>query len=239
MFRQPTNNINGNTVDLQGRLVSCEHLGRRIVRTEHDGSVTVLADRWQGKRLNSPNDVVVKSDGSVWFTDPDYGILANYEGDPASSEIGACYVFRIDPASGAVERVADDFVKPNGIAFSPDETHLYVVDSGGTNVKGGPLHIRRFDVKGDGKTLGASRVIAECKVGWYDGIRLDTSGRIWAGAGDGVHIIEPDGTMIGKIRIPEMVANITFGGVKRNRLLICGTTSLYSAYTTVVGAGRS
>lgn len=237
-FRQPSRNANGNTLDLEGRLVTCEHLARRVTRTEHDGSITVLAERFQGERLNSPNDVVVKSDGSVWFTDPDYGILANYEGEPGSSEIGACHVYRVDPASGDVACVADDFVKPNGIAFSPDERYLYVVDSGGTHVAGGPLHIRRLGVKSDGKSLGASRVMAECTAGWYDGIRCDTQGRIWAGAGDGVHVIDPDATPIGKIRIPEIVANVTFGGVKRNRLLICGTTSLYSAFTTVVGSGR-
>jgi gluconolactonase len=238
--RQPSNNTNGNTVDTQGRLVSCEHLGRRIVRTEHDGRVAVLADRWQGKRLNSPNDLVVKSDGSVWFTDPDYGIGGNYEGEKAESEIGGCHVYRIDPASGAVDRVADDFVKPNGIAFSPDERLLYVVDSGGTSVEGGPLHIRRFEVKADGRSLGASSMVgARCPVGWYDGIRCDADGRIWAGAGDGVHVLEPGGALIGKVRIPELTANLTFGGPKRNRLLICGTTSLYAAYTTVVGAGRA
>ncbi len=240
VFRQPSGNTNGNTVDLQGRLVSCEHLARRVTRTEHDGRITVVADRWQGKRLNSPNDVVVKSDGSIWFTDPDYGIGGNYEGEPAESEIGGCHVYRIDPSSGAVEKVADDFVKPNGLAFSPDERHLYVVDSGGASVEAGPLHIRRLDVKADGRSLGASRVIGErCPVGWYDGIRLDRDGRIWAGAGDGVYVLEPGGVLIGKIRIPEMVANVAFGGPKRNRLLICGTTSLYAAFTTVVAAGRA
>jgi gluconolactonase len=240
VFRQPTNNTNGNAVDTQGRLVSCEHLGRRVVRTEHDGSITVLADKWQGKRLNSPNDVTVRSDGSIWFTDPDFGIGGNYEGDPAVSEIGGCHVYRIDPASGAVDRVADDFVEPNGIAFSPDERFLYVVDSGGLVREGGPHHIRRLEVKADGRSLGGSQVVGPpCAIGWYDGLRTDTTGRIWVGAGDGVHCIEPSGTLIGKIRIPEMVANLTFGGPKRNRLLICGTTSLYAAYTTVVGAGRS
>lgn len=157
VLREPANNTNGNTVDRQGRLVSCEHLARRVVRTEHDGSITVLASHWQGRRLNSPNDVVVHSDGGVWFTDPSYGILSDYEGLRADSEIGACHVYRIDPASGAVERVADDFVKPNGLAFSPDESLLYIADTGASHDPNGPRHIRRFFVNPDNKSLRGGR----------------------------------------------------------------------------------
>jgi gluconolactonase len=235
VFRQPSNNSNGNTVDRHGRLVSCEHLARRVTRTEHDGSITVLADRFEGKRFNSPNDVAVKSDGSIWFTDPSYGILADYEGGKAESEIGACHVYRIDGASGAITRVADDFVKPNGIAFAPDEAYLYIADTGVSHLKGGPKHIRRLTVNADGKTLGASTVFADCTAGLFDGFRFDSHGRLWTSAGDGVHCYDPDGTLLGKIRIPELVANVAFGGPVLNRLFICGTTSLYSVYLAVNG----
>jgi gluconolactonase len=227
VFRSPSNNSNGNTVDREGRLLTCEHLARRVTRTEHDGSITVLADRFEGKRLNSPNDVVVKRDGTIWFTDPDYGIMTDYEGDAAESEIGACHVYRID-TDGRISQVTDDFDKPNGLAFSVDEKHLYIVDSGK------PKHMRRFAVGEDGKLTGGE-VFATATVGIFDGFRLDTKGRIWTSAGDGVHCFDPDGTLIGKITIPELVSNVTFGGAKRNRLFICGTTSIYSAYTTARG----
>jgi gluconolactonase len=236
VFRQPSHNSNGNTVDNQGRLVTCEHQLRRVTRTEHDGAVTVVADRWNGKRFNSPNDVVVKSDGSVWFTDPDYGILSDYEGDQAQSEIGARQVYRVDPRSGEVTVVADDFDKPNGLAFSPDETYLYIADTGRSHSRQGRRHIRRFDVKTNGKSLGKSQVFAECTAGHFDGFRLDREGRLWTSAGDGVHCYTPEGDLIGKIRIPELVGNVTFGGPKLNRLFICGTTSLYSVYLTTRGA---
>lgn len=234
VFRQPANNSNGNTTDRHGRLVTCEHLGRRVTRTEHDGSITVLADSYKGKRLNSPNDVVVKSDGSVWFTDPSYGILADYEGGKAASEIGACHVYRID-TSGEVTLAADDFEKPNGLAFSPDESILYIADTGISHKENGPKHIRALKVKPDGKSLGASSVFADCTAGLFDGFRVDTDGRIWTSAGDGVHCYLPNGDLIGKIRIPELVANVCFGGAKRNRLFICGCTSLYSVYLAVNG----
>ncbi len=233
VFRQPSNYSNGNTVDRQGRLVSCEH-GRRVTRTEHDGSITVLADRWQGKRLNSPNDVVVKSDGSVWFTDPTYGIDSNYEGHQAESEIGKNQVYRIDP-SGELSVVADDFIQPNGIAFSPDERRLYIVDTGASHVKDGPRHMRVFDVGEDGR-LSGGEVFADCAAGAFDGLRLDEEGRIWVGAGDGVHCLTPEGELIGKVKVPEPCANVCFGGAKRNRLFICGTTSLYSVLLPVTGA---
>jgi gluconolactonase len=235
VFRQPSNNSNGNTTDREGRLVSCEHLARRVTRTEHDGSITVLADRFNGKRFNSPNDAVVKSDGSIWFTDPSYGILADYEGGKAESEIGACHVYRIDPASGSIAVVADDFFKPNGLAFSRDEKNLYIADTGVSHDPKGPKHIRRFAVNADGKTLGKSMVFADCTAGLFDGFRVDLDERVWTSAADGVHCYLPDGALIGKIRIPELVANVCFGGKDRNRLFICGTTSLYSAYLAING----
>jgi gluconolactonase len=235
VFRQPCGNTNGNTVDREGRLVSCEHSGRRVSRTEHDGSVTTLADRWQGKRLNSPNDVVVHSDGSIWFTDPSYGIDTDYEGDKAESEIGACNVYRIDPASGAVEAVITDMVRPNGLAFSLDEKQLYVVDTGRTHGADNPAHMRVFDVDANGKVSGG-RVFADCTVGLFDGFRLDDAGRIWTSAADGIHCYDADGTLIGKVLVPEVTANCVFGGAKRNVLYICGTTSLYAVRLMVNGA---
>jgi gluconolactonase len=234
VFRHSSGYSNGNTVDRQGRLVTCEHGNRRVTRTEHDGSITVLASHYQGKRFNSPNDVVVKSDGSIWFTDPAYGIDSDYEGHKAESEIGDCHVYRVDPATGDVRIVADDFVRPNGIAFSPDERRLYVADTGATHVKDGPRHIRVFDVDDKGSLSGGD-VFATCTQGLFDGFRLDEDGRIWTSAGDGVHCYESDGTLIGKILVPEAVANVVFGGPKRNRLYICATTSLYAVMLPVNG----
>ncbi|WP_171097215.1 SMP-30/gluconolactonase/LRE family protein [Ruegeria sp. HKCCD7255] len=233
VFRQPSNNSNGQTVDRQGRLVTCEHLTRRVTRTEHDGSITVIADRFEGRRLNSPNDVVVKSDGSVWFTDPSYGILMDYEGDRAEPEQDGCHVYRVSP-EGDIARVADDYLKPNGLAFSPDESSLYIADTGVTHEEGGPRHIRRHSVTADG-TLSGGEVFAECTEGLFDGFRVDTDGRIWSSAADGVHCLSPDGQLIGKVKIPEMVGNVCFGGAKLNRLFIGGTTSLYSVYLNVNG----
>jgi len=230
IFRAPSNNSNGNSVDATGRLISCEHLSRRVTRTNYNGSISILADRYDGKRFNSPNDLVAKRDGSIWFTDPSYGIKSDYEGDRADSEL-PCQVYRIDPA-GRITVVADDFVMPNGLAFSPDEKRLYIADSG---IIDGPTHIRKFAVSDDGDTLIGGDIFAECTAGVFDGFRCDTEGRIWTSAADGVHCYNPQGELIGKLRIPELVANVTFGGAKRNRLFICGTTSLYSVYLTVNG----
>ena len=237
VFRQPSNNSNGNTRDRQGRLVSCEHGARRVTRTEPDGTITVLADTYRGKRLNSPNDVVVKSDDTVWFTDPPYGILTDYEGHRAEPEYGGCHVFRFDPASGSLDVVADDFDKPNGIAFSPDESKLYVVDTGGSHKKDGHHHIRVFDVV-DGKRLANGRLFTDVGPGLADGLRLDTDGNIWTSAADGVQCYSPGSELLGKIRIPEVVSNLTFGGPKRNRLFITATTSLYAVYVAKNGVQR-
>jgi len=230
VFRQPAGYANGHTVDGQGRLVSCEHGARRVTRTEHDGSVTVLADRYGGKRLNSPNDVVVHSDGSVWFTDPSYGIDSDYEGHKADSEIGACYVYRVGPSGGEPQVVADDFPGPNGLAFSADERQLYVVDSR-------EKHIRRFDVADAAAgRLSGGELFATSTAGSFDGIRLDDAGRVWAAAHDGLHCFDPDGTLLGKLFFPEIVANFTFGGPQRNVLFVCATSSLYSIRINACGA---
>ena len=238
VFRQPSMNANGHTVDREGRLVSCEHRGRCVSRTEHDGRRVVLSDRFDGKRLNSPNDLVVKSDGSIWFTDPSYGIDSDYEGDASPSEIGACNVYRIDASTGRVAVVASDFVQPNGLAFSPDESWLYIVDTGMTHRVDGPHHVRRFKVSSDGASISGGEVFATCPVGLYDGFRVDVHGNLWLSAGDGVHCHASDGALLGKILIPETVANVCFGGPKLNRLFICATTSLYSVYLNTRAAPR-
>jgi len=236
VFRQPAMYTNGHTVDQWGRLVSCEHQGRCVSRTEHDGSRTVLVSHFEGKRLNSPNDVIVKSDDSIWFTDPSYGIDSDYEGDAASGEIGAQRVYRLD-ANGTLTVVAADFEQPNGLAFSPDESLLYIVDTGATHREGGPQHVRRLVVTENG-VLAAGDVFATCSVGLYDGIRVDVQGNLWLSAGDGVHCHASDGTLLGKILIPETVANLCFGGAKLNRLFICGTTSMYSVFVNTCAARR-
>jgi gluconolactonase len=235
VFRDRSNNANGNSVDNQGRLVTCEHLTRRVTRTEVDGSITVLADRWQGKRLNSPNDVVVRSDDSIWFTDPSYGIITDYEGDYGEQEIPGSYVYRIDPNTGTVERMIDDMVQPNGLAFSADESLLYVSDTGVTHRIDGPRDIRRYRVAPGGKKVVDGELFAPSTAGFFDGFRVDRRDRIWTSAGDGVHCYNPEGTLIGKVLIPETVGNVTFGSTKRNRLFICATSSLYSVYLATNG----
>ena len=228
---------NGRTLDRAGRVVSCEHGGRRVSRIEHDGSISDLAASFEGKQLNSPNDVVVKSDGSIWFTDPTYGIDSDYEGHAAKSEIGASYVYRIDPETGDVAAVATDFSKPNGLAFNHDETRLYISDTGLSHDADGPHHIRVLDVATEGKSLlPRGSVFATCDAGVFDGFRFDRSGNIWTSAGDGVHCYAPDGCLLGKILIPEAVANVEFGGPNRNRLYICASQSLYAAFLRTNGA---
>ncbi|GAA2272491.1 SMP-30/gluconolactonase/LRE family protein [Streptomyces atrovirens] len=232
VFRTPAGHSNGNTVDRQGRLVTCEQGNRRVTRTEPDGTVTVLADRYDGKRLNSPNDSVVRSDGTIWFSDPDFGITSDYEGHRAESEIGVCNLYRIDPLSGDVHLAAEGFEGPNGVVLSPDESRLYVSDSRAAR-------IHAYGIREDG-TLSDGEVFAEGTDGvHFDNIRFDDEGRLWAAAlDDGVHCYDPDGTLIGKLRVPEPVSNIAFGGPKNNRLFITATTSLYSLVMSVTGAPR-
>ncbi len=237
VFRADSNNSNGNTRDRQGRLVTCEHLTRRVTRTEPDGSITVIADRYKGKRLNSPNDVVVTSDHSIWFTDPSYGILTEFEGSRAEQEQGGCYVYRVDPATGEIAVVVDDFVKPNGLAFSPDEKILYVADSAGSHDPEAPCHIRAFDVV-DGKRLVNGRVFCKIKTGVPDGFRMDVNGNLWTSTHAGVECYAPDGALLGRINVPEIVANVCFGGTRRNRLFITATTSLYAVYVNTTGVQR-
>src|SRR5690348_6826595 len=243
VYRQPSMNSNGNTIDREGRLITCEHSGRRVTRTELDGSITIIADKYNGKRLNSPNDAIVTSDGSIWFTDPVYGIGGYYEGVKADPEQEKHNVYRVDPKSGDIKVVVDDFVEPNGIALSPDEKKLYVIDTGFTDGPDNPAHIRVFDLDvGSGK-VSNGKVFADMpKPSITDGMRCDTAGRVWCSVGwgdpkeDGVRCYTPGGELLGKIHIPETVANLCFGGQQRNRLYICGSTSLYAVYTGVQGA---
>ncbi|WP_417417738.1 SMP-30/gluconolactonase/LRE family protein [Hoeflea sp.] len=229
VFEQPCCHQNGHTTDLQGRLVSCEHGGRAVSRIEHDGSLTVIAESFDGKKLNSPNDVVVKSDGSIWFSDPTYGIDSDYEGHAAPSEIGASQVYRIAP-DGTVSVVVSDLVQPNGLAFSPDEAFLYVADTGRTHVPECTPKIRRYPVAADGAGVGPGADFAVSDCGLFDGFRVDVSGNVWSSAGDGVHCFSPEGELLGKILVPEVVSNVCFFGPNRNRLAICATSSVYSIY---------
>jgi gluconolactonase len=237
LFRGASGHANGNTRDRQGRLITCEQGAGRVTRTEYDGSVTVLADSYEGRRFNSPNDVVVKTDGTIWFTDPSYGRETSFVGVPREREIDSDSVYRLDPANGRLTMVASDFAKPNGLAFSPDESKLYVADSGFLPDPEGPRHLRVFDVHEDGRLSGGD-ILREIAPGIPDGLRVDDGGRIWVGAGDGVHCLDPDGSLIGKIRVPEAAANVAFGGPKRNRLYITATTSLYAVFTNVTGIQR-
>jgi gluconolactonase len=233
-FRVPSAGGNGNTTDREGRLVTCEQYSRRITRTERDGTITVLVDNFEGKRFNAPNDIVVKSDGTVWFTDPDYGRSPLYEG---ARELAGCHVYRFDPASGTIRQMTNDMVMPNGLAFSPDEKLLYVVDTGSTHQKGGPNHVRRFAVAADG-TLSGGEVFATNVAEKFDGLRVDTLGNLWMGAEDGLHVYNAAGVMIGKLILPERVSNLTFGGAERDTLLMTGTTSLYACKVKAKPAGN-
>ena len=235
VFRKPSNNANGNTRDRQGRIVTCEHLTRRVTRTEHDGRITVLADTYQGKRFNSPNDVVVKSDGSVWFTDPVFGIGGYYEGEKDAPQL-PFNVYRIDP-QGSLTVAAKGINQPNGLAFSPDETLLYVVES-----RAVPRKILAYDVIG-GRKLANRRVAIDAGPGTPDGFRCDIDGNLWCGWGmgqaglDGVHVFNPAGKLIGRIDLPERCANLCFGGVHRNRLFMAASTSVYSLFVNTQGVG--
>lgn len=245
-FRKPVGNSNGNTFDPQGRQISCEHGNRRVVRYEYNGTVTVLADQFEGKRFNAPNDVVVSPDGAIWFTDPGYGSLMHYEGNKGPLEIKEA-IYRIDSQTGQVAKVADDIYKPNGLCFSPDYKRLYVADTGSSHYPDAAKEIKVWDVTKDGTSLANGRTFAsmsfETRAGMADGIRADKDGNIWASAGwvgdgyDGVHCFAPDGSRIGVILLPEICSNVTFGGRKRNILFMTASTSVYAVYTEAIGAG--
>ena len=232
VFEAPARNQNGHTVDLKGRLIACEHRGRCVSRIDHDGSRKVLVDSVRGKRLNSPNDVVVKSDGSVWFTDPTYGIDSDYEGDAARSGLGVSHVYRIAP-DGSLTAVVTDMLKPNGLAFSPDESILYVADTGWTHDRTCTPRLRAYRVEGDG--VGQGTDFVTCDAGLFDGFRVDLAGNLWCSAADGLHVFEAGGARLGKIPLPEVVSNLCFGGPKRNRLIITATTSVYTLYVNARG----
>jgi gluconolactonase len=240
VFRSPSNYSNGNSRDRQGRLITCEHDSRRVTRTEYDGTITVLIDHFQGKKLNAPNDIAVYSDGAIWFTDPGYGIMSNYEGHKASFELPA-KVYRLDPKTGEATVVASDMDKPNGLCFSPDEKKLYIADTGAPKQPSDAHPIRVYDVV-DGVRLKNGRQFANLAPGSSDGIRCDVEGNVWSAAGwagegfNGVHVFAPDGALIGKIHLPETCANLCFGGAKRNRLFMAASQSLYAVYVETQGA---
>ena len=240
VFRSPSNYSNGNSRDRQGRLLTCEHDSRRLTRTEHDGTITVLMDHFQGKPLNAPNDLAVHSDGAIWFTDPGYGIMSNYEGHKAAFELPA-NVYRLDPNTREATVVVGDMDKPNGICFSPDEKKLYIVDTGEPKHAGDPRPIRVYDVD-NGTRLKNGRQFVNMAPGSSDGIRCDVDGNVWSAAGwgpdgfNGVHVFAPDGVLIGRIHLPETCANLCFGGAKKNRLFMAASQSLYAVYVGTEGA---
>jgi gluconolactonase len=229
VFRQPAGYANGHTRDLEGRLIGCSHLHRSVTRTEPDGTVVTLVDRYQGKRLNSPNDVVAKRDGTIWFTDPLYGIQTDYEGEKQAAELPPS-VYRYDPRDASLTLVADDFEGPNGLCFSPDERKLYVCETGDQFAAAPTRHIRVFDVaqpSGE-RLLRGGGVFHRVTPGYADGIRCDTDGNLWTGAADGVHCIDASGSLLGKILVPYAVANLCFGGRLRSRLFLCAGSTLYA-----------
>ncbi len=236
-FQNSVGYHNGHALDRAGRIVACEHGRRCISRLEHDGTWRSLADRIDGKRFNSPNDVAVKSDGTIWFTDPTYGIDSAYEGSHADSEVDGSHVYRFDPATGSVRAVACDRIKPNGLAFSCDERILYVSDTGATHIAETPAAIHAYRVPVDGSVLEYDRLLAVCDAGFFDGFRVDWRGNLWTSSAAAVCCHAPDGVLIGRIPIPEIVGNLCFGGPKRNRLYIAAQTSLYSIYLNTHAAG--
>jgi gluconolactonase len=237
VFREPSGFANGHCRDRQGRLIGCSHRHRCITRTELDGSLTVLADRHEGKRLNSPNDIICKSDGTIWFSDPRYGINTDYEGGKQVSELPPM-LYRFDPRDGSLRVMADDFEGPNGLAFSPDERLLYVAETGRQFDENPARHIRVFDVHGDGERLGGGRIFHTVRPGYADGFRVDEDGNLWTSAADGVHCVAQDGTPLGVIHVPSTVSNLTFGGRNRSRLFLCASHTLYAIYTNQRGAQR-
>lgn len=240
VYRSPSNFVNGNTLDAEGRLVSCSHGARGVLRTEHDGSIVTLVDRWEGRRFNSPNDLVVRPDGRIWFTDPPYGIVSNREGYRADSEIGAHHVFRFDPATSELEVIVTDVEDPNGLAFSPDGSRLYVSDTSadrGTNEHAGNHHIRVYDVL-EGRRACNGRTFAVIEHGLSDGFRLDVAGNLFTSCALGIQVYAPDGTLLGLIPVPEKTSNCCWGGPDSDRLYITATSSLYTVPTRTTGHGR-
>jgi gluconolactonase len=236
LFRQPSGFANGHTRDRQGRLIGCSHQDRCIARTELDGSITVLAREYGGKRLNSPNDVVAKSDGSIWFTDPPYGIQTDYEGGKQISELPA-RVYRLDPENGTLDVASDAFAGPNGICFSPDESRLYVSESGQQFDETPVQHISVMKMTDAGKRCEKPALFHKVEPGFADGFRCDQDGNLWTSAGNGVHCIDPDGNLLGGIiRVPYTVSNLTFGGRNRSRLFICASHTLFAIYINRRGA---
>jgi len=234
VYRAPSHYANGQTRDRQGRLLACSHRERCLFRTEYDGSVTRLVDRHAGKRLNSPNDVVVKSDGSIWFTDPLYGISNDYEGGRQVSEQPPA-VYRLDPETGDIRIVAHDLDGPNGLAFSPDERRLYIAETGDQTQQSPRQYIRIFELRADGKTLSGGEIFHKIEPGYCDGMRVDEDGNIWSSAADGIHCVSPSGELLGRIFVPHVVANATFGGPAKNRLFIGGSTTLYAIFLNCRG----